>query len=237
MNTTPPQIPVRALPLEHELTNFAARLKGAGPIRMVALGSSSTAGEGDIPPYPHRLEMLLRASLSNRWIDLLNRGLGGEEAPKECGRIASDVLTENPCLVIWQIGTNSVWQSAADNPPSQDDTIAELRRGIDLLQQSGTIDIVLMDLQYLPAVLTPATIDATNAMVEAIAGVARDKSVNLFRRFDLMKRWYDIARFSFDQMVDPTDPARLHQSEWATKTVATALRDVILDKVRREPAA
>ena len=237
MNTTPPQIPVKALPLEHDLTNFATRLEGTGPIRMVALGSSSTAGEGDIPPYPHRLEMLLRASLSNRWIDVLNRGLGGEEAPKECKRIASDVLTENPCLVIWQIGTNCVWQSAPDNPPSQDETIAELTRGIDLLRQSGTIDIVLMDLQYLPAVLTPATIDASNAMVEAIAGVARSKSVNLFRRFDLMKRWHDIGRVPFDRMVDPTDSARLHQSEWATGMVATALRDVILDKVvKRRPS-
>jgi hypothetical protein len=237
MNSTPPQIPVQALPLEHELTNFAARLEGTGPIRMVALGSSSTAGEGDIPPYPHRLEMLLRASLSNRWIDVLNRGLGGEEAPKERRRIANDVLSEDPCLVIWQIGTNCVWQSASDNPPSQADTIAELARGIDLLQQSGKIDIVLMDLQYLPAVLTPATIDATNAMVEAIAGVARDKSVNLFRRFDLMKRWYEIGKVPFDQMVDPADPARLHQSEWATRMVATALRDVILDKVvQRRPS-
>ena len=45
-----------------------------------------------------------------------------------------------------------------------------------------------MDLQYVPAVLTPATIDASNAMVEAIAEVAQQKSVNLFRRFDLMKR-------------------------------------------------
>src|ERR1700742_3002532 len=118
MNTTPPQIPVRPVPLEHELSNLIARLAGTGPIKMVALGSSSTAGEGDIPPYPHRLEMLLRPRLSNRRIDVLNRGLGGEEAPKEADRIAEDVLAENPCLVIWQVGTNSVWQSAADNPPS-----------------------------------------------------------------------------------------------------------------------
>jgi len=233
MNSTPPQIPVQPLPLEHELTNFVSRLKGTGSIKMVALGSSSTAGEGDIPPYPHRLEMLLRPPLSNRRIDILNRGLGGEEAPTEFDRIADDVLAEDPCLVIWQIGTNCVWQSASDNPPSQQQTIDALRRGIELLQKLGTIDIVLMDPQYLPAMLTPAVVDASNAMVDAIAGVAKETSVNLFRRFDLMKRWSEIAKISFEQMVDPNDDKRLHQSEWATDMLAKALRDVVLVALNR----
>jgi GDSL-like Lipase/Acylhydrolase family len=232
MNSTPPQIQVKSQPLDYELPHFVARLKGTGVIKMVALGSSSTAGEGDNPAYPHRLEMLLRGNF-NRRIDILNRGLGGEEAPKERDRIDAEVLTEEPCLVIWQIGTNCVWQSAADHPPSHDETIDALEDGIERLKQAGTIDIILMDLQYLPAVLTPATIDATNAMVLAIADVAREKSVNLFKRFELMKCWYEIGKFSFEQMVDPTDPARLHQSEWATRMVSVALRDVILDAVHK----
>jgi hypothetical protein len=106
-------------------------------------------------------------------------------------------------------------------------------RGIERLKQVGTIDIILMDLQYLPALLTPATIDATNAVVRAIADVAKEKSVNLFRRFELMKRWYEIGKVSFEQMVDPTGPTRLHQSEWATKMVAVALHDVICDAVHK----
>jgi hypothetical protein len=233
MNTTPPQIPIKALPLDYQLPHFAARLKGTGPIRMVALGSSTTAGEGDIPPYPHRLEVLLRGSLNSRWIDILNRGLGGEEAPKERDRIDTDVLPEQPCLVIWQIGTNCVWQSAADHPPTHEATIEALEDGIEKLKKGGAIDIILMDLQYLPAVLTPATIDAADRMVEAIAGVAEKKTVNLFRRFDLMKRWHDIGKFSFEQVVDPTDDKRLHQSEWATKMVSIALHDVIIEAVNK----
>jgi GDSL-like Lipase/Acylhydrolase family len=233
MNTTPPQIPIKAVPLDYQLPHFAARLKGTGPIRMVAHGSSTTAGEGDIPPYPHRLEVLLRGSLNSRWIDILNRGLGGEEAPKERDRINTDVLPEQPCLVIWQIGTNCVWQSAADHPPTHEATIEALEDGIEKLKKGDAIDIILMDLQYLPAVLTPATINAADRMVEAIAGVAKKKSVNLFRRFDLMKRWYDIGKFSFEQMVDPTDDKRLHQSEWATKMVSIALHDVIIEAVNK----
>jgi GDSL-like Lipase/Acylhydrolase family len=231
MNSTPPQIPVKALPLDHALPHFAARLKGIGPVRMVALGSSSTAGEGDVPPYPHRLEVLLRTTRNNGRIDIINRGLSGEEAPKERDRIDTDVLPEQPCLVIWQIGTNCVWQSAADHPPSHQKTIGALQDGIERLKQAGSIDIILMDLQYLPAVLTPATIDAADKMVEAIAAVAQKKSVNLFRRFDLMKRWYEIGKVSFEQMVNPTDDKRLHQSEWATRMVSIALHDVIVGAV------
>ncbi|OKO83953.1 hypothetical protein AC628_00965 [Bradyrhizobium sp. NAS96.2] len=72
-----------------------------------------------------------------------------------------------------------------------------------------------MDLQYLPAMLTPATREATEKMVLAIAEVADNMKVNLFRRHELMKAWHQLAGVSFDQMVDRNDPARLHQSEWA----------------------
>jgi hypothetical protein len=102
-----------------------------------------------------------------------------------------------------------------------------------LLKTPGAIDIILMDLQYLPAVLTPVTIDATNEMVKAIADVAAEKSINRFRRFDLMKRWSEVGRCSFEQMVNPTDDKRLHQSEWSTKMVAEALRKVIVDAVNK----
>jgi hypothetical protein len=203
MNSTPPQIPVQPLPLDYGLPHFAVRLKGAASIKMLALGSSTTAGEGDIPPYPNRLDRLLRESFNKRMIGILNRGLGGEEAPKERNRIDADVVPEQPCLVIWQIGTNCVWQSAPDDPPSHEKTIDALGDGIELLKKPGTIDIVLMDLQYLPAVLTPATIDAASKMVKAIADVAVEKSVNLFRRFDLMERRIEVGKYSFEQMVNP----------------------------------
>jgi hypothetical protein len=75
MNSTPPQIPVKALPLNHRLPHLRAQLRATGPVKVVALGSSSTAGEGDIPRYPHRLEVLLRATCKNGRIDIINRGV------------------------------------------------------------------------------------------------------------------------------------------------------------------
>ena len=243
MNSSPPQIPIQPAPLEYGMKNLATALGGSAAVKIVALGSSTTAGEGGIVAYPYRLEAALRGEYQNRhpnqtrMIDVLNRGIGGEEAPKELLRINRDVIDEKPSLVIWQIGTNSVWQSAGDNPPSREKTIADLCEGIERLRGVGGIDIILMDPQFVPAMLTPATFEATNAMVSTIAQVARDKKVNLFRRFELMKAWHELARISFDRMVDPTDPNRLHDSDWATQQLTYALCQVIFDAVDKAQAS
>ena len=43
-------------------------------------------------------------------IDVLNRGIGGQEATTELSRFEPDVLAEAPALVIWQVGTNAVFR-------------------------------------------------------------------------------------------------------------------------------
>ncbi len=75
----PSEFPVQAAPFEQRLTNFAGRVKG-GQARVVAIGSSTTAGEGGIAPYPQRLLADLRIKYPNVGIEVINRGVGGEEA-------------------------------------------------------------------------------------------------------------------------------------------------------------
>jgi hypothetical protein len=217
-------------PFEYDLPNLAEAIEAAGGVKIVALGSSTTAGEGGIVAYPYRLEAILRDRYANPRIDVINRGVGGEEAPKERDRIDRDVIAEKPRLVIWQIGTNAVWQSKQDNPPSHDETIAALRQGIQRLRDERSIDIVLMDLQYVPAMLTPATRAATDRMVSAIADVSRADGVNLLRRFELMRGWHEVEKISFDRIVDPGDTARLHDSDWATQRLTAALGSLILKR-------
>ena len=240
MNSSPPQIPVQPFPLEHGLPNLAQTMGGTEAVKIVALGSSTMEGEGGIVAFPYRLEAALREAYQDRhpnqrrMIDVLNRGIGGEEAPKEFGRMKKDVLAEKPCLVIWQIGTNSVWQKDADTP-SAEKTIGALGEGVDRLREAGNIDIVLMDLQYTPAMLTQELLSATNAMVSAIAAVASEKKVNLFRRFELMKAWHEFGQIPVDDLVDKKDPNHLHDSDWATQQLACALSQVIwtaIDKAR-----
>src|ERR1700754_5190937 len=111
MDQTPhDDVPAEFLGFKYHLPHLAAAIEGNGPVRIVAMGSSSTAGRGDVVPYPHRLEMYLRAPdgdpFPNRKIDVLNRGKGGEEAIEELPRFDSDIFAERPSLVIWQVGTN-----------------------------------------------------------------------------------------------------------------------------------
>jgi lysophospholipase L1-like esterase len=234
MDSDPSQIPVVPIPFEHGLTHFAKSLT-RGQAKIVAIGSSTTAGEGNIKAYPERLLSFLQAEYPNPGITLVNQGIGGQEAPVELQRFDTDVIAEKPDLVIWQIGTNAVWQSPDLNPPppSFDETIAAIRDGLVKLRDETQADVILMDLQYAPAVLTPAKKDKALAMVGAISQLARDAGVNVFRRFAFMKGLHQVEQVSFDRMVDPTDETRLHDSEWATQRVAWALKLAIVGGVRK----
>ena len=164
-------------------------------------------GRGNIGPYPGRLLSFLQAEYPNAKITMVNQGIGGQEAPVEFQRFDTDVIAEKPDLVIWQVGTNAIWQSPNLNPPppSFDETTSAIHDGLVKLRNQTQADVILMDLQYVPALLTPAKKDKAIAMVEAISELARDAGVNVFRRFAFMKGLYEVEQVSFDRMVDPAD--------------------------------
>jgi lysophospholipase L1-like esterase len=242
MDSDPSQIPVEPIPFEHGLTRFARSLT-RGRAKIVAIGSSTTAGDGKIKAYPERLLSFLQAQYPNARITMVNQGVGGQEAPIELERFDTDVIAEKPDLVIWQVGTNAVWQRPDQNPPSFNETTRAIRYGLVKLRDETQADVILMDLQYVPAVLTPAKKDKAIEMVEAISELARDAGVNVFRRFAFMKGLYQVEQVSFDRMVDPMDHDRLHDSDWTTERVAWAVKLAIVggvDKARSsavEPSA
>ena len=215
-------IPAHVDAFPYRLSHFASRLNGTGAIKIVAIGSSSTAGEGDIVPYPFRLETALRAKYPNRMIDVLNRGISGQEAPAEFARMQQDVIAEAPALVIWQVGTNAVWQQGHN----LDDVAAAIERGLQSLAGQAT-DVVMMDLQYAPAVLTDDKIGATRRMLLLIDQLATAAKVNVFHRFDLMQKFLDVERHSFDTIIDPTDPDRLHQSDFSARRIGYEFSEAV----------
>ena len=111
MTHVPPVVdtPGELIALRQKFPHFFKALHGKGPVRIAAMGSSSTAGRADVAPYPARLEMYLRWQYQERFpdlrIDVLNRGKGGEEAPEELKRFKTDIFNEKPSLVMWQVGT------------------------------------------------------------------------------------------------------------------------------------
>jgi acyl-CoA thioesterase-1 len=213
-------------PLPHLTESLRRRRK----TRIVAIGSSSTAGEksptGEIKivPFPYRLELALRGHNYGRLIDVLNRGIGGQEAPEELSRFEPDVIGEAPALVIWQVGTNAVFHNEVYSP---DEVIAAIAVGLDWL--SGlALDVVMMDLQYTTAVVEPDDkLKLSEKMVERISAAAGKAHVNVFRRFELMRQWCLKDNIPIADLIDPEDPSRLHMSDWATNCVTQALYGAI----------
>ena len=91
------------------LPNFAAALKERKSARILAIGSSSTAGVGATSTgktYPSQLEAILETALKGVDIQIVNRGVSGEVAEIAAERIPSEVAINKPDLVLWQLGTN-----------------------------------------------------------------------------------------------------------------------------------
>ncbi|MEH2480433.1 lysophospholipase L1-like esterase [Nitrobacteraceae bacterium AZCC 2146] len=215
-------IPAHAEPFGHRLVHFARNVAGDGALKIVALGSSSTAGEGDIVPYTYRLQAALRNKYPGRMVDVLNRGVIGQEAPDELERMQKDVLEERPSLLVWQVGTNAVWQRGRDSRV----TAAAIVEGLERLS-SCELDVVLMDLQYVPALLTDDKIDGTRYMMSAITGAAASQSINVFGRFEFMRKLVEVEKAAFDRIIDPNDEKRLHQSDWAAQRIGYELSEAI----------
>ena len=100
------------LPLVRTSRNLAAGL----PIKIVALGSSSTYGAGastSAASYPSRLAVELAQRLPGHEITVLNRGVNGDEASDMLARLETAVIAEKPDLVLWQVGTNSLLRDKA----------------------------------------------------------------------------------------------------------------------------
>jgi acyl-CoA thioesterase-1 len=207
--------------LTSPLPRTGAQLSRGDSFTILALGSSSTYGTGASGTnwsYPSRLAALLQARFPDIDIRVLNRGVGGEVGPETAQRIARDVLPEHPDLVIWQLGTNDVLTD-------QDLQIETIRRSIAQIQLSGA-DVMLMDLQYAPAVLVHPNYRET---LRAIAAVARATDVPEFHRFAMMRHWVEDGLMPMPVMLSAD---RLHMTDVSYDCLARQLGASILRTAR-----
>jgi acyl-CoA thioesterase I len=217
--------PAEATGLENLPTNFREKVAERRPLKIVALGSSSTFGTGASSPdksYPRRLEAELKARLPGVPVTVLNKGIGGEEAPQMIARFDADVFEEAPDLVLWQVGSNSVLL----NHPTPGEVI---REGVERLKASGT-EVILVNPQYAPKIIAKSDI---GHMVDVITATARDTEVGLFDRFAIMRYWFESERISFEQSLSPDG---LHMNDWSYACTAKLLANALLDGIKA-PAA
>jgi acyl-CoA thioesterase I len=220
--------PAGFLQLDRPLLRTMRRLASGGPLTIVAIGSSSTAGAGASSPaatYPSRLAVELKARFPGRDITVLNRGVNGEETDNMMVRFERDVIAARPQLVLWQVGTNSVLRDRALRPHE-----VELREGIEELKAAGA-DVVLIDPQYAPKVLAKSE---TPDMVDQIALAAKEENVDLFRRFATMRNWHEVQHIGFDVFVSPD---QLHMNDWSYACLAKLLGAAIAEAATRPIAS
>jgi lysophospholipase L1-like esterase len=197
------------------------------PILIVALGSSSTRGwmATDVGhSYPAILQRLLNENVPHASVAVINRGIGGQDAPEELTRMDADVLAIRPQLVIWQAGANG---AIRDAPPT---TFKKLmQQGITKLKAAG-VDVILMDNQRSPRILAaPDHVQVETAMRE----VAAATGVNMFSRGALMDQWAAAGAPNEDFVA----PDGLHMNNRGYFCLATALGDVIATALRQPLAA
>jgi acyl-CoA thioesterase-1 len=205
-----------------------ARLIARGkPIKIVALGSSSTYGAGastSAASYPSRLADELARHFPGHEFTILNRGVNGDDASDMLARLDSAVIAEKPDLVLWQVGTNSVLRDKAVLPHA-----TLLHEGLARLKATGA-DIVLIDPQYAPRVISKPNCEG---MVSLIATAAKAEHVGLFHRFELMRRWREVEQLPFETFVS-TDG--LHMNDWSYACLAKALGMAIAEAATRPTA-
>jgi acyl-CoA thioesterase I len=206
------------------LRRTARQLAAGKPIKIVAVGSSSTAGAGASRPYnayPSRLAAELAREFVDHDFTVLNRGVNGDTATDMLARFDRGVIAEQPDLVLWQVGTNSLLRGDPIQPHR-----SLLHGGIERLKATGA-DIVLIDPQYAPRVIARSNADAMLALLEQ---TARFETVNLFRRFALMRHWHQVERIPFDAFLSPDE---LHMNDFSYGCVARALGNAIAEALIR----
>jgi acyl-CoA thioesterase-1 len=212
------------LRLAHPLSRLAQRLATNEPITVVAIGSSSTAGAGASTAsatYPSRLAVELERHFPNRHITVINRGVNGEEVNDMVKRFDSAVVDAKPDLVLWQFGTNSIVRD--QNLNSGDSAIQD---GLKKIRAIGA-DVVIIDPQFAPKVIANSHAATT---VELIATTAKYENVDLFRRYDVMKRWSKVDHIPFKTFVSQDG---LHMNDWSYACMAKGLGMAIAEAAQR----
>jgi acyl-CoA thioesterase-1 len=211
------------LPLVH-----TARVLASGkPLKIVALGSSSTYGAGastSAASYPSRLADELARRFPGHEIAILNRGVNGNEAADMLARLDTAVIAEKPDLILWQVGTNSVLRDKPLQPHAP-----LLHEGLARMKATGA-DVVLIDPQYAPRVISKPMCEG---MVSLIATTAKAEHVGVFHRFELMRRWRETEQLPFETFVS-TDG--LHMNDWSYACLAKALGVAIAEAATRPTA-
>jgi acyl-CoA thioesterase I len=199
------------------LNSMRKAVRSKGSVKVLAIGSSSTAGVGASSAsatYVAKLETSLAGAVKGMDFDVVGRGLSGEEAQGAADRMKQEVADVKPDLIVWQVGTNDAIRHV-----SIDKFKNCLKTTLAWLAESK-IDVVLIDPQYGEALTKDGYYEQ---VVSAVAEVARESRVLLVDRFEAMR---ELQHERGDQFYLTSD--KLHMNDRGHRCMAEQLARAIV---------
>jgi acyl-CoA thioesterase I len=216
VTTAPMPSPIHASVLQR----VSEALRAARAVRILAIGSSSTAGVGASSwshTYVARLEIDLEDAINGSDFEVVGHGLSGELAQGAADRMKREVEDVKPDLVIWQVGTNDAMRHVA-----MDGFKNCLRKTLAWLNEQK-IDVILINPQYGDTLIKDAYYQE---VVTAIADIAREMQVPLVDRFGAMRKLQHERGAHFDLSADDlhmNDEGYRHLAMRVAATIIAAL--------------
>jgi len=213
----------KLLELGAPLTTARKAIAEHKKLRILTISSSATESYGVSNPayaYPVQLGMGLQKALPGIDIDVVSRGIGGQDPQEVAARMRVEMMPNLPSLVVWQTGT-----TAAMHHMPLDAFEQRLRTVIGLGKSLGA-NFVLMTLQFAPAVVS---LPDEEEYERVMARVARDLDAGLFRRYDIMRSWYDDG-MPYAQFIQLDG---LHLNDFGQKCIGRLLTKSILTALTR----
>ncbi len=193
-------------------------------LRIVAFGSSSTEGIGATSPaasYPAQLQTILARSMPRgESVEVVNRGIGGQDVDDMVQRLDRDVIAAKPDIVIWQTGSNDPMRQV---PVARFE--AKTRAAIAAMRQAG-LRVILMEPQWCPRLEAAGDVDLFR---DVIRKVAAEFNLTVIRRGDMMHRWVTEGRMTRTQMLAADG---LHMSDLGYAELA---RDIAPEILKARP--
>jgi lysophospholipase L1-like esterase len=194
---------------------------GASPARAEA--EPACSAPGSLMRLDHAIAhtAVRVAEYPDMQIEVINRGVGGEDAREMLARLDKSVLAERPDLVLWQVGTNAIVDEEGVSEEG-----ALVRKGLARLK-AARVDVILIDPQYSPTVIRRPH---AGAMVRMLKTVAQAANVAVFRRFAIMSHWHTVEHVPFERF---TVKDGLHMNDWGYRCIASLLANSIVAAVSR----
>jgi lysophospholipase L1-like esterase len=175
------------------LPRTSAKLRARQTVRILAIGSSTTAGVGSGGAgFAHRLGPIVKARWPTSVIEVVVSGVSGETASGAAGRLRAELAQHQPTLVVWQLGTND-----ANFGVAAEAFRATVAAGLAAIRAAGA-DALLVDPQY-SRWAERGTRTAEFAAIIASEGAR--SGVPVVRRYQAMSQLAASNRSAFDGLI------------------------------------